>query len=105
MTAKEFITGLPAKVPASALEGVNTVFHFELDGEGGGQFTVTAADGAVNVAEGLQGEPKCVVKAKASDLVGVVTGDINPMMAVLMGKIKISNQGELLKYAKVFGLM
>ena len=31
--------------------------------------------------------------------------DVNPMMALLTGKLKISNQGEMLKYAKIFGLM
>jgi len=27
------------------------------------------------------------------------------MLAVLTGKVKISNQGEMMKYAKIFGLM
>ena len=72
---------------------------------GGGQYTVKVADKNLNVETGLNGEPKCVVKAKSSDLVDVVTGKSNAMMAVLMGKIKISNQGEMIKYAKIFGLM
>ena len=107
MTAKEFITGLPAKVNKDALEGMSTVFHFKLDGEGedGGDYTVVVADGDLKVEDGLVGDPKCTVKAKGKNVVGVVTGEINPMMAVLMGKIKVDNQGELIKYAKIFGLM
>lgn len=105
MTAKEFITGLPAKVKSDVLEGMATRFHFDISGEGGGEFTVVVEDKKMEVLDGLDGEPKCVVKADAGLLVDVVTGKTNPMMAVLMGKIKISNQGEMIKYAKIFGLM
>ncbi len=105
MTAKEFITSLPGKVNASALEGMDTTFHFDISGDGGGQFTVKVADGALNVAEGLEGTAKCEVKASSENLVGVINGSVNPMMALLTGKIKISNQGEMMKYAKIFGLM
>ena len=105
MNAKDFILSLPEKVNTSALEGMQTVFHFDIQGDDGGQYTVKVDDGKVESKEGLEGEPKCTVKAKDKDLVGIVKGDINPMMAVLTGKIKISNQGEMMKYAKVFGLM
>ena len=105
MTAKDFITSLPEKVNAEALAGMETVFFFDITGDGGGQFTVKVADGDLQVLEGFHGEPKCEIKASSDKLVGVVSGDINPMMAVLMGQIKISNQGEMIKYAKIFGLM
>ncbi|MBK8429598.1 MAG: hypothetical protein IPL27_28240 [Lewinellaceae bacterium] len=35
----------------------------------------------------------------------MLSGDLNPMMAMMTGKLKISNPGEMLKYAKMFGLM
>lgn len=105
MTAKEFITGLPNQVKAEALEGVTTTFHFDISGENGGQYTLRAADGKMEAVEGLEGEAKCVVKGTDENFMGLVTGKLNPMMALLMGKIKISNQGEMLKYAKLFGLM
>ena len=105
MTAQDFITSLPSKVNPAAVAGMSTIFHFDLAGDGGGQYTLKVDDGQVSVTPGLEGEARCKVSAKAEHLVGVVTGDINPMMAVLTGKIKVSNQGELIKYAKVLGLM
>ena len=105
MTAKEFILGLPAKAKPEALEGLATNFHFNVEGDGGGEFTVSIADGVMKATEGLEGDAKCTVSASASNLMGTIRGDINPMMAVLTGKIKISNQGEMMKYAKLFGLM
>ncbi len=105
MTAKEFIQGLPAKVKPEALAGVNTTFHFDISGADGGQYTISVADNKIESAEGLVGTPKCVVSGSDQNFMGIVTGKLNPMMAILTGKVKISNQGEMLKYAKMFGLM
>ncbi len=105
MTAKEFLMGLPAKVEPQTLEGLETVFHFDISGDGGGQVTVQVKDGTCVAKEGLDGDAKCVVKAKEDNLMNVMKGKLNPLMAVLTGKLKISNQKEMLKYAKIFGLM
>ena len=45
MTVQEFITGLPEKVNKAALEGLETVFHFDINGENGGQYTLSLKDG------------------------------------------------------------
>ncbi len=105
MTAADFIKSLPAKASPEALEDMDTNFFFDLSGEGGGQYTVIAKDGKLNVEEGQVGTPKCEVKAKADKFMDVIRGETNPMMAVMTGKLKISNTSELLKYAKIFGLM
>lgn len=105
MNAAEFLKGLPAKVRPELLEGIDTIFHFDLEGVGGGQFTVYVKDGKVTVDQGLCDEPKCVVKSSTETLMNIVEGKTNPMMAVMTGKIKISNPGEMIKYAKIFGLM
>jgi putative sterol carrier protein len=103
MDAKQFLFSLPEKVNADALDGLNTLFHFNIDGSG--QYSVSVVDGKMHVAEGLEGEPRCTVTASAETLSKVVSRDLNPMMAMMTGKLKISNPGEMLKYAKIFGLM
>ncbi len=105
MNAIEYIKGLEDKIDPAVTEGLETRFHFILSGDGGGDLTVEVNDGTVDVKDGLEGEPKCVVKTKASTFEKLLKKEINPMMAVMTGKVKISNQSELLKYAKVFGLM
>ena len=105
MTATEFIQSLPSKAKPEILEGLETLFHFDIEGEGGGQFSVKITDGKMSVATAFEGEPKCVVKTKAETLLGVLDGSVNPTTAVMFGKIKVSNIGELMKYAKIFGLM
>ena len=103
MNTRDFLYRLPSKVSPHAIEGLETIFHFDL--EGGGQYTVQVANDQVNVSDGLTGEPSCVVRATEENFMKLITGDLNPMMAVLTGKVKISNQGEMLRYAKIFGLM
>lgn len=105
MTAKDFLLRLPEKVRPEALDGLQTNFHFDIGGEEETKMTVIVENGAVKVEEGLIGDPACTVKAKDEHFIKVVSGKLNPMMALLTGKLKISNQGEMLKYAKIFGLM
>ena len=104
-TAKDFIENLPNKVNKAALEGQETVFHFDITGENGGQYTLNLANGELTSEEGLHGEARCTVKASDENFVKLVTGKLNPMLAIMTGKVKITNQGEMLKYAKLFGFM
>ena len=105
MNASEFIQSLGSKVNPEAIAGHNTVFHFDIEGDGGGQKTVQVVEGKIEVLDGLVGESKCTVKVKGDTLIKIVKGDENAMMAFMMGKIKVSNPGELMKYSKIFGLM
>jgi putative sterol carrier protein len=103
MTAKEILYAMPGKVNISDIEGVNTIFHFDFASDG--QHTIKIADGNVTVEDGLNGEAECVLTASADDFTKLMSGDLNPMMAVMMGKIKLSNMGAMMKYAKLFGIM
>ena len=100
---KQFLFNLPNKANPDALEGLSTLFHFDV--ADAGQFTVRLADGKLDVSEGFSGEPTCKVTTTAESFSKLIAGDLNPMMAMMTGKLKISNPGEMLKYAKIFGLM
>jgi len=107
MNTKEFLMGLPSKVDPAALEGLETNFHFIISKDGGEpeEISIEVKDGNIQAQNGLHGDPKCTVRASDENLSKLLKGDLNPMMAILTGKLKISNQGEMLKYAKLFGLM
>ena len=104
MTSSEFIKSLETKFNPESAEG-NTVFHFEVSGEGGGKFTASVVDGVCKVTEGFDGEPACKITTSNDVLVGVVTKQKNAQMAFMMGQIKVTNLGAMMKYAKAFGLM
>ncbi|MFZ4544873.1 MAG: SCP2 sterol-binding domain-containing protein [Saprospiraceae bacterium] len=100
---KDFFDKLPGKINADAVEGMSSVFHFDIGADG--QYTLSLNDGKLSVEEGLVGEPSCKVTSSKSTLEGLLNKDVNPMMAMMTGKLKISNPGEMMKYAKIFGLM
>lgn len=102
MTAKEFLWSIPEKAKGETLEGMDTLFHFEIDNE---ELSVKVENGVVSVHEGFEGDANCVIKSTNDNFMGIVNGDVNPTMAVLTGKIKINNPTELIKYAKSFGMM
>jgi len=105
MNIKEYLFSLPEKINPASIEGANTNFQFDINGEGGGQYTLELDNGHVKIHEGFVGDPKCTVKVSAADLSSLLKKELNPMMALFTGKLKISNQGEMLKYAKMLGLM
>lgn len=96
------VRSLPLRLRADKVEGYVGRFHLVLEGDDKPEWTVTIADGACQVEEGLHGEPSCVLAMPAKTYVGVETGAKNPMVAFLKGRIKITNVGQMRRYDKAF---
>ncbi len=103
MEIKDFLLTLPERINTNALAGMNTCFQFDMELDSGGQVTIHVQNGVMTTQEGLVGEPSCLIRAKASDLKLVFKGEINPLLAILTGKMKISNQTEMMKFGKILG--
>ena len=102
-TAREILFSLPTRLNLDKVDDTATHrFHFLLDGPTGGNFTVTLKDRAVTVEDGLVDTPTCEIKAKASDYEDLELGRGNPQMMFMMGKIKVSNLGEVMKFITYF---
>lgn len=102
MTASNIVNGLPGRFIESEAIGFEARVHLKLSGEGGGNFTVEIVDGTCSVAEGLKGEADCTVSAKAKTYVEAELGETNPALAVMMGKIKVSNIAVLTQFINCF---
>lgn len=101
-TAAEIIQSLPNRLKADKASGVSSTFHFDISGDRGGKYTVKVHEETVHVEEGHNGEAHCVVTTSDEVYEDVELGRTNPQMAVMMGKIKISNLGEMMKFAGLF---
>lgn len=102
-TASEIVKSLSTRYKAEkAPADYEKTMHFKISGANGGQFTVNVKDGVCSVAEGLSGEANCVITTKDSVYEDVELGRSNPQMAVMMGKIKLSNIGEMLTFMNLF---
>ncbi len=102
-SAKDIIYSLPQRLKADKVEdSALHRFHFVLDGPSGGNFTVTLKDKNVTVVDGLVDEPTCKITAKATDYEDLEHGRGNPQMMFMMGKIKVTNLGEVMKFVTYF---
>lgn len=100
--ASEIIRSLESRFRPEKAGDFEAVFHFDISGNNGGQFTAIIGDGTCQVKEGHEGEATCTVSTKDVVYEEIELGKRNPEMAVMMGKIKISNIGEMLKFSKLF---
>ena len=61
-TAREIILSLENRFkPEEVNDDLDILFHFDISGPDGGQFSVQIDDDKCVVTEGLHGDPKCLV--------------------------------------------
>jgi crotonobetainyl-CoA:carnitine CoA-transferase CaiB-like acyl-CoA transferase/putative sterol carrier protein len=102
VTAKEIIGTAPARFRTEKSEGIDTVFHFDISGNDGGQFTMVIENGACTLLAGLQGEAKCMITTTDVHYRDLETGKLNPQLALMMGKVKVSSLTEMMAFSKLF---
>src|SRR5262245_34954546 len=75
-------------VPEHA-RGINATFVYELEGAGGGTWTIKIADGALTVQTGAVPDPTVTYKIKAADYVLLANGELNGAKAFLTRRLKV----------------
>jgi putative sterol carrier protein len=99
-SVQEFFEGLPERVSADRIEGMNNTYVFDIDGAGA--WTVAIADGSITVTEGT-GEADCTFSASEESFEKIVAGEQNPTTAYMTGKLKIKgDMGAAMKLQKLF---
>jgi len=101
-TAKMIINHLPKRFKSSESIGYNTIVHFKLTGNDGGEFTIKIEDAECFFYNGLVGTPKCVIMAKDKDYEAIEKGKLNALIATGNGQIKVSNKIELFSFQQRF---
>jgi putative sterol carrier protein len=90
VTVQQLMERMPkAFIPEKAV-GVDAVVQYKLTGDGGGDWIITIKDGACAVQPGTTPTPAMTLAADATDYRDMITGTLNPMMAFMQGKIKLS---------------
>lgn len=100
-TARTIIESIPLRFrPEKALH-FNTTFHFDISDDKL-QYTVRIHEGNCELEKGLNGVADCVVRTNGNTYVDLETGKANPQMALMMGKVKVSNIAAMMQFAKCF---
>ena len=85
----------PSAFAASAPGDLRATYAFELAGDGGGAWTVVVGDGVLTVTDGAASDADVTVRAKAADWMAIVDGRMDPQLAYLTKKLRVSGNLEL----------
>jgi putative sterol carrier protein len=99
-SVREFFEGLPERVPAERIAGMNNTYVFDI--EGAGTWKVAIADGAIEITEG-GGDADVTFSSSEENFQKIVSGEQNPTTAYMTGKLKIKgDMGAAMKLQKLF---
>jgi putative sterol carrier protein len=93
MNAAEIFAQMPQSFLADKAGDLQATFQFNLSGEGGGDWAVVIANRTCNVIEGKANKPDVTIAMTADDYVKMASGELNPVVAFMQGKIKL--QGDM----------
>lgn len=102
ITAQQILESIPYRFREEKSTDLSGLFHFDISGDETLQYTVELEAGKCTLTSGFVGSPTCVLKTTASVYVELETGKANPQMALMMGKVKVSNLAAMLQFAKCF---
>lgn len=106
-SAKEiFEQKIPEKLQSKGdkIANINTIYEFNITGDGGGVWSIDLTDGKKAVTAGSTGQAKCTVTVASSDFSDIIEGKLNPQMAFMTGKLKVAgDMGLALKLGSILG--
>ena len=89
---------------SAKIKDINTVIQVVLTGEGGGDYYMDLAGGEIKTAKGKADAPELTITQAIEDWREINAGRLNPQMAFMSGKIKISGDMSLaMKLGSIMG--
>lgn len=96
---------IPSRLDArpGLAEEIDSLVVFRISGPSGGEWTLDCTSGKKQIRAGAEPSPALTIAATDADFVQVATGKLDPTMAAMSGKLKLSpmDMGLGLKLAKL----
>jgi putative sterol carrier protein len=103
MTAQEVFKRMPHQFLPEKAAQTRMAVQYELSGEGGGLWWVRVWDGLCTVGIGAVEKPDLTFIASADDMVKIRLGQVDPVVAVTSGRLRIKGRRSLaFKLASMF---
>jgi putative sterol carrier protein len=103
-SCKQAFEQMPSHFKKDAAQGLNATYQFDLSGEGGGKWQILINNDKCEVKEGAHPSPNITISMSAQDYLDMVAGKLNPQMAFMSGKLRISgDMGLALRFQNLFG--
>lgn len=91
-SARELFEGLEARIDPARVAGKQVSYRFDISGAG--SWRLELANGKATVTES-DAEADCVIETSEDVLLRIVSGDQNPALAYMTGKIKVQGRTDL----------
>ena len=75
-----------------ALSGIDAVYQFNLSGDDGGSWVIELTNESKQVREGESDGAQCTIAMTASDFMAMIGGSLNPNLAFMTGKLKVTGE-------------
>jgi putative sterol carrier protein len=95
VTPSELFESLPERFRAERAGDLDATYAFELTGPAGGSWTVRVAEGAIAVETGSAADADVTVGASDADWMAIVEGRMDPQLAYLTKKLRVSGNLQL----------
>lgn len=86
----ELIEAMPKAFRPEKAGGAKAVIQLDLTGDQGGMWVLHVEDGTCQVLSDTASPPGVKVTMDANDFVALYRGDLDPIKAFMMGKVKIA---------------
>lgn len=102
-TVTEIFAAMPGQFNAAKAGDFGATIQFDLAGDDGGQWYVVIDQGNAAVSEGLADESAATIRMSASDFVDMMSGNLDPMNAFMMGKVRVEGDlNSVMKFQTLF---
>jgi putative sterol carrier protein len=103
-SCKQVFEQMPSHFKKEAAQGLNAVYQFDISGEGGGKWQISINNDKCDIKEGAHPSPNVTISMAAQDYLDMAAGKLNPQMAFMSGKLRISgDMGLALRFQGLFG--
>jgi len=72
------------------VDEVDAIFQFDITGDEGGSWVVDLKNAPGSVVSGTNEEADCVITVGQDDFASIMSGEMDPQMAFMMGRIKVA---------------
>ncbi len=95
VSINEFMTRLPLAFQPEKATGLDVTLQFILTGAETGEWYAVIKDSKCSVTQGTTPSPKLTVTMDSSDLMKLLTGQLDGMQAFMLGKIRLAGDMNL----------